>query len=86
MEGIKHDLDKTRWWVEESNITMPPEEIKEWNEKNIEENNMFYFKWIWESILKQKDRTELLEDQYKKSKIVVGLWKTSPNYGVKFCH
>ena len=49
--------------IEKSNITMPPEEMKECNEKNREENNMFYLKWIWESILKKKDWTELLENE-----------------------
>ena len=43
-QGKEHDLDKTRRWVEESTITMPPVEMKECNEKNGEENNMFYLK------------------------------------------
>ena len=32
--GKEHDLDKTRRWVKESDNTMPPEEIKEWNGMN----------------------------------------------------
>ena len=60
---------------EESIITMPPKEMKECNEKNGEENNVFYLKWIWESILKKKDWTELLKNQQQKNKLVVGLWK-----------
>ena len=30
----EHDPDKIRRWVEESNITMPPEQKKEWNRMN----------------------------------------------------
>ena len=30
----EHDPDKTRRWVEESNITMPPKKKKEWNGMN----------------------------------------------------
>ena len=71
---------------EESNITMPPEEMKECNEKNGEENNMFYLKWIWESILKKKDLTELLGNQQRKNRLVEGLWKTSQELEVKTCH
>ena len=71
---------------EESIITMSPEELKECNEKNGEENNMFYLKWIWESILKKKDWTELLKNQQQKNKLVVGLWKTSQNYEVTTGH
>ena len=37
MQGIEHDLDKTRLWVEESNITMPLEQMNGkldgWKEK-----------------------------------------------------
>ena len=44
----KHEKNKvptrTRRRVEESNITMPPEEMREWNERNGEENNIFYLK------------------------------------------
>ena len=31
----EHDPDKTRRWVEERNITMPPEQKKEWNGMNL---------------------------------------------------
>ena len=74
------DKQKERTWSsqyemmsEESIITMPPEEMKECNEKNGEENNMFYLKWIWESILKKKDWTELLGNQQRKEQACWGL-------------
>ena len=74
------DKQKERAWSsqyemmsEESIITMPPEEMKECNEKNGEENNMFYLKWIWESILKNKDWTELLGNQQWKEQACWGL-------------
>ena len=38
----EHDPDKIRRWVEESNITMPPEEMRGWNGMNGGENNIFY--------------------------------------------
>ena len=43
----EHDPDKTRRWVEESNLTMPPEErieVGSSEQKNGEENNIFYLK------------------------------------------
>ena len=82
MDGIEHDLDKTRWWVEESSIAMPPEQMKEYNEKKREENNMFYLKWIWESILNKKDWTELLGNQQRKEQACWGLMENiSRNWG-----
>ena len=36
----EHDPDKTRRRVDKSNITMPPEEKREWNGKNGGENNI----------------------------------------------
>ena len=60
--------------------------MKECNEKNREENNMFYLKWIWESILKKKDSSELSGNQQWKNMLVEGLWKTSQELEVKTCH
>ena len=34
-------LTRTRRRVDESNITLPPEEKREWNGKNEGENNIF---------------------------------------------
>ena len=39
-----------------------------------------------EKHLQEKGRTEVLENEHEKSKLVVGLWKTSRNIEVKFCH
>ena len=38
----ENDVDKTRRRVDKSNITMPPEEKREWDGKNGGENNIFY--------------------------------------------
>ena len=40
MEGIEHELDKNGMMGEESNITKPPEEMKEWNGMNGGENKI----------------------------------------------
>ena len=65
---VELGMNRTITWhdgkiLDESNNTMPPEQKNKWNEKNGEDNNIFYLKWIWYSILKKKDRTELLENQ-----------------------
>ena len=89
-KGKKHDLGKTRWWDKERNITMPPEQMNGkldgWKEKNGEEE------WQLSQIkLKEHAYEENVERSCwiinsEKSKLVVGLWKTSRNYEVQLCH
>ena len=42
MERVGTEIDKNGTIVDERNSTMPPEDLKEWNEKNEEENGNFY--------------------------------------------
>ena len=80
----ERDPDKTRRWVEESNITTPPEgknrrqiiEIKEWGRKCQVVPQLSLKRHPQEN-----GRTELLENQQRNKKFVVGLWKTSQNSG-----
>ena len=65
---------------EESNITMPPEEMKEWNGKNGGKLD-----------LERARLQEMLERNCwiihnEKHKLVVGLWKTSRDYEVTTGH
>jgi hypothetical protein len=82
----KNMILTTKMILDESNIIMPPEEMKEWNEKNGEKNNTFHHEWTWRSLPTKKGWTELLENQQQKIWFPMVLWKTSQNYEVKTSH
>ena len=57
---------------EESNITMPPEEMREWNGMNGGEKQ-----GLERARLLQMLERSCWKTNNEKSKLVVGLWKTS---------
>ena len=65
---------------EESNMTMPWEEMKEWNGMNGGKQD------LERARLQQMLERSCWINNNEKSKLVVGLWKTSQNLEVKFCH
>ena len=63
--------------LDESNNTMLPEQMKERNEKNKEENNIFYHKLIWKASSQRRIERSCWKIDNEKNNLVVGLWKTS---------
>ena len=73
-------LTRTRRNVEDSTITMPLEQKKEWNGMNEVKQDLEGAR------LQQQLEQSCWKTNNEKSKLVVGLWKTSRNLEVKFCH
>ena len=64
-------LTKTRRWVEESNITMPPEQKYEWNGMNDGEHD------LERAHLQQMLERNCWETNNEKNKLDMVLWNTS---------
>ena len=67
----EHDPDKTRRWVEESNITMPLEQKKEWNGMNEGKQD------LERARLQQKLGWSCWKTTNEKNKVDMVLWNTS---------
>ena len=59
---------------------MPPEEMKEWNGMNDEKQDLEGAR------LQQMVERSCWKTNNETNRLVVGLWKTSQDYEVKFCH
>ena len=64
-------LTKTRSWVEESNITMPPEQKYEWNGMNDEKQD------LEGACLQQMVEWSCWKTNNEKNKLDMVLWNTS---------
>ena len=69
-DGRKEDEVQQGRTREKMNNAMPPEELKKWNEKNLEGR----VEW------------SCRENQQRKNKLVVDLWKNISKLEVKLCH
>ena len=83
-------LIKNEKMVKESNITKPPEwknrEYSSMKEMNGEENDNFSHEWIWNPPYEEGLNGVDGKINNEKNKLDVGLWKTSQNYEVTYCH
>ena len=59
---------------------MPPEEMKEWNGMNGGKHD------LERACLQEMLERSCWKINHEKNKLVVGLWRTSQNYEVNFCH
>ena len=89
MEGIEHDLDKMRI-LDEINNTLPPEQKnRSWiigKERIKKKMTTSATNELEKNIFRIKIERSCWKTNNENSKLRVGLWETSQNYEVKFCH
>ena len=69
-----------------NNITKPPEEIKERIKRTEKKTRSSTSNELEKASLGEGSNGVVGKTNNEKSKLTVGLWETTQNYEVKFCH